>query len=68
MGCNGLSQMVSPFLMYLVFAKRVVQNVSVNTGIARLLTVHILKSLCAGSGSDWNLIFPRKKICPNSIK
>lgn len=41
------------------------KNVSVNTGFARLLTVHMLKSLYAGSGNDFNLMFPEKKeICP----
>lgn len=36
------------------------ENVSVNIGFARLLTVHILKFLYAGSGKDLNLMFPRK--------
>lgn len=37
------------------------KNVSVNIGLARLLTVHILKSLYAGSGKDFNVMFPGKK-------
>lgn len=37
------------------------KNVSINIGFARLLSVHILKSLYAGSGKDFNLMFPGKE-------